>query len=882
MMISAGTRLGPYEVVAPLGAGGMGEVWRARDTRLERSVAIKVLPAEFAANAELRLRLEREAKTVSQFNHPHICTLYDVGHENGRDFLVMEYLEGETLADRIDRGPLPLDDVIRYGIQIASALERAHGAGIIHRDLKPGNVMVTKSGTKLLDFGLAKTQASVLAPQSSVLETEHRPLTKEGTILGTVQYMAPEQLEGQEADARTDIFALGTILYEMATDRRAFQGKTRTSLIAAIVDRDPPPISSIQPLTPRAFERVVMTCLAKDPNDRWQSAHDVRLELQWLAEEETESAAPRKRSRLAWTLAAILALLAIASTAMLVRSMIAARNQLPIRTSILPPAGAAFDFFIEGGPAVISPDGKKIVFGAALRGAPRSLWLRTTDSPVPRQLSGTEGAGNPFWSPDSRNIAFYADGLLKKVHFNGGAPVNICPSDPIRGGTWNEEGTIVVGLPASPLMKVSASGGTLTPTTVLDDQQRDTTHRYPWFLPDGKHFLFLAGPHSADDSADMICLGSIDEKMRKPLIHASSYVAYYDGWILYVRDQILIAQRFDAKKLQITGEPIVLPEQQVEYDAITGRTFFSVSTNGSLLYETGEGLPQSQLAWFDRNGKPAGLAGETQKYGSVALSPDGRFVAYSLLPRQNLWIHDIARDVKTRVTFAKSRDWSPVWSSDSSKIAFASNRGARAYDLYVRDVRTGGEQAIVVSDRDKTPTGWSRDGQTLLYTVATGGANKNDIFYYSFADRSSHPYLTTPFAETNARFSPDGKWVAYQSTDVPPWQIYIAPFPPNGTKWQASSKLGVFPHWSADGKELFYATTGKIVAVPITLSSTPDIGQPVPLFDVHYGTAPTWDVTADGRKFLVNSRIGEAPPPAPLTLVQHFDTELRQAEEKRD
>ena len=405
MTISAGTRLGPYEVIAPLGAGGMGEVWHARDTRLDRSVAIKVLPAEFATNGELRLRLEREAKTISQFNHPHICTLYDVGHENGRDYFVMEYLQGETLADRIDRGPLPLEDVIRYGIEIASALERAHAAGIVHRDLKPANVMLTKSGTKLLDFGLAKTQTSVLAPQSSVLETEHRPLTKEGTILGTVQYMAPEQLEGEEAGARTDIFALGTILYEMATGRRAFQGKTRTSLIAAIVDRDPPPISSNQPLTPRAFERVVMTCLAKDPNDRWQSAHDVRLELEWLAEAETESIAPRKRRRLAWTVAAALALLAIASTAMLFRSMIASRNQPPIRTSILPPSGATFEFFIDGGAPVISPDGKKIVFSAALGTATRTLWVRTIDSPIPRPLAGTEGAGHPFWSFLRRVIA---------------------------------------------------------------------------------------------------------------------------------------------------------------------------------------------------------------------------------------------------------------------------------------------------------------------------------------------------------------------------------------------------------------------------------------------------------------------------------------------
>ena len=884
MTISAGTRFGPYEVVAPLGAGGMGEVWRARDTRLERSVAIKMLPAEFAANADFRLRLEREAKAISQFNHPHICTLYDVGHENGRDYLVMEYLEGETLADRIDRGPLPLDDVIRYGIEIASALERAHAAGIIHRDLKPGNVMLTKSGTKLLDFGLAKAQAPILAPQSSVLETEHRPLTKEGTILGTVQYMAPEQLEGEEAGARTDIFAFGTILYEMATGRRAFQGKTRTSLIAAIVDRDPPPISSIQPLTPRAFERVVMTCLAKDPNDRWQSAHDVRLELEWLAEGEAESVAPRKRSRLAWTVAAILALLAIASTAILVRLMIAARNQPPIRTSILPPAGAAFEFFVDGGPAVISPDGKKIVFSAVIGTGARTLWVRTIDSAAPRQLSGTEGAGHPFWSADSRYIAFYADASLKKVHFAGGAPVVICPSEPYRGGDWNRDGTILIGYNGSGVLKVPSAGGTPVEVTSLDQTQRDTTHRFPSFLPDGKHFLFLAGPHTADETLDAICVGSIDTKMRKPLIHATSNAVYHDGWILFVRDQILMAQRFDPKKLEISGDPIALPEQRIEFDGITSRAFFSIAANGTLLYETGQGIRQTQLTWVDRSGKAVGTVGEAQPYGQLALSNDGRYVAYSLLPRQSIWMYDISRGVKTRITNTKSRDNAPIWSADGTKIVFSSHRTGRAYDLYVKDMRTGAEELLLASDKDKIPTSWSPDGQYILYNLLNLGSNRVDIEYFSFADHKPHVYLATPFVEVSGRFSPDGKWVAYSSTESLPLQVYIAPFPPTGAKWQVSSRSGGISRWRGDGKELYYysAVAEKIVAVPIHLSTPPEFGQATTLFDVHFGLTPTFDVAADGQKFLVSSRGGDTVAPAPLTLVQHFDAELRQGEEKPD
>jgi len=532
---------------------------------------------------------------------------------------------------------------------------------------------------------------------------------------------------------------------------------------------------------------------------------------------------------------------------------------------------------------VISPDGKKIVFSAALGTAVRTLWVRTIDSSAPRQLNGTEGAGHPFWSPDSRYIAFYADGSLKKVHFSGGAPVVICASDPYRGGDWSRDGTILIGYNGSGVLKVSSAGGTPVPVTSLDETQRDTTHRFPSFLPDGKHFLFLAGPHTADNTLDVICVGSMDTKMRKPLIHATSNAAYYDGWILFVRDQILMAQRFDAKTLETSGDPIALPEQRIEFDGITGRAIFSIATDGTLVYETGEGLRQTQLTWVERSGKTLQTIGEPQPFGQVSLSNDGRYVAYSLLPRQSIWMYDIGRGITTRITNSKSRDSAPIWSPDGTKIVFSSNRTGHAYDLYVYDTRTAAEELLLASDKDKIPTSWSPDGQYILYNLLSLGPNRVDIGYFSFADHKAHVYLATPFVEVGARFSPDGKWVAYSSSESPPLQLYIAPFPPTGAKWQVSSRSGGTPHWRGDGKELYYYSAAtKILAVPIHLSTPPEIGQTVTLFDVHFGLTPTWDVTADGQRFLINSRGGDTAGPAPLTLVQHFDTELREAEEKRD
>src|SRR5712691_9376548 len=547
MTIAAGTRLGPYEVVAPLGAGGMGEVWRGRDTRLERSVAIKILPVEFAEDAQFKLRFAREAKTISQLNHPHICTLYDVGE----NYLVMELLEGESLAERIAKGALPLEQVLRYGVQIADALDKAHRSGIIHRDLKPGNIMITKSGAKLLDFGLAKSSVGT-APLAGT--TVHKPLTAEGTIVGTFQYMAPEQLEGENADARTDIFAFGAVLYEMATGQRAFEGKTRTSLIAAIVSGEPKPISQIQPMAPPGFETVVRKCLAKNPDDRWQCAADLEWELLRI-QQEPQAKHESRTSRLAWSIA-IAAAIAGAIFAFIAFRPVKA--QRPIRFAVSAPLGYTFTVNYNIGPPAVSPDGRYVAFPATEDATGRvTLWVRDLAGTEPFFLAGTEGASFPFWSPDSRSIGFFGGGYLKRIELSGGAPQALCPAAFGRGGSWSSQNEIIFAPTGySPLCRISATGGTPQQLTTLNASRAEVSHRWPYFLPDGKHFLYLIRtPSRGSGASEMICIASVDLPVPRVLLNVSSNVVYVDpGYLLYTRDRTLMMQRFTTRTLQLEGE----------------------------------------------------------------------------------------------------------------------------------------------------------------------------------------------------------------------------------------------------------------------------------------------------------------------------------------
>jgi Tol biopolymer transport system component len=885
-MLTAGTRLGPYEIVAPIGAGGMGEVFKARDTRLDRSVAIKVLPEALARDPEFKSRFEHEARAISSLNHPNICTLYDVGHENGTHYLVMELIEGESLAGRLSKGPLPFDQIVRYGAQIAEALDRAHRAGVIHRDLKPGNVMLTKSGAKLLDFGLAKTGGAPPTPAAYSGETHRMPITREGVVMGTFQYMAPEQIEGEAADARTDIFALGAVLYEMATGKRAFHGKTRTSLIAAIVSAEPPPISTIQPVTPPAFERVVSTCLRKDPEERWQNARDVALALKAISEESADRP-PRtsKRAALPLLLAA-LAATAIAFALYFWRAATEKDAATPIRTLVLAPEKTTFEFRNYGAPPAISPDGTRIVFGAASQGKPRTLWIRPLDSLTAKELPGTEGAMFPFWSADSRLVGFFTDTSLKKIDTSGGSSLIVCPADDGRGGAWSPDGrTIVFGHRYSGLFRVAAGGG--TPVQISKVDGTFASHRWPAFLPDGKSVLYLATPSGSEHRDNTVYMTTIDGKVQKPIVKATNEPHYLDGYLLVARDRILTAQRLDVRKMEVTGEPVSLSQQQIETASLLSRSMVSVSADGTLVYQTGEVALNTRLTWFDRAGKIVGAFGDDAPYQMVSIAPDAKTVAftYATSVQPNIWLFDVARGVRTRLTFGDGPHYGPAFSPDSRNVAFYS-RNPNA--LIRKNLQTGAEETVLSmpapASAPSTLT-WSPDSQTILYTDA-GRATRSDLRWLSLAEGKSHTFLATNAVETNGRFSPDGKWVAYQSSESGLQQVYVAPFPPTGAKWQISTVGGVVPRWRADGKELFYVvpTSYDLMAVPISLGTSPQMGKPARLFalPIVVTSSAMYDVRGDGQQFLVNARIGDVPPPSPLIVVQNFMSELRQAVEQRD
>ncbi|MGH9316719.1 MAG: protein kinase domain-containing protein, partial [Thermoanaerobaculia bacterium] len=629
--------------------------YKAKDTRLDREVAVKVLPAHLSSSEEMRQRFEREARAISQLSHPHICALYDVGSHEGTEYLVMELLEGETLAARIVKGPLPIEQLLRYGIEMADALDKAHRQGIVHRDLKPGNVMLTKSGVKLLDFGLAKALPSPPGRGQGEGLTSlptmagGQALTQEGTILGTFQYMAPEQLEGKDADARTDIFAFGATLYEMATGKKAFSGTSQASLISAIMKEDPSPISAVEPASPAALDRVVKTCLAKDPEERWQNAADIKRELKWVAEGSQAgvsgpSATRRKnRARLSWGLTAVAVLLAAAAIVRYDRR--SAGFTRPMRSSIDLPEKSALRA------AALSPDGSRLVFVARDSSGKNLLWIRPLDSLAVQPLPGTENPSFPFWSPDSRFIGFFADGKLKKINASGGPPQTLFDAPVNRGGTWNREGVILfTPVAEGPLYRVSASGGLPTPVTRLDPSRGETSHRWPFFLPDGQHFLYLVASFGGPKEKTGIYVGSLDSKEEKLLVRANSSVAYApsfakasEGYLLFFRERNLLAQPFDAKGLRITGDPFPVAEE-IQYFPQVYSALFSVSENGVLLYQARSASGGSQLVWFDRNGKQIGSLGAPGDQANPRISPDGKRVALDIIDPQtrnmDIWIYE--------------------------------------------------------------------------------------------------------------------------------------------------------------------------------------------------------------------------------------------------
>jgi eukaryotic-like serine/threonine-protein kinase len=890
MSLTPGTKLGPYEIVAPLGAGGMGEVYRARDTRLERDVAIKVLPASLTADANLKQRLEREAKAVSKLSHPHICTLHDIGQQDGVDFLVMELLEGETLEHRLIRGPLPPEQVLRYAVQIAGALAKAHKLGVTHRDLKPANIMLTKSGAKLLDFGLAKQSgAAPLAAALTDLTMEHSKLTGEGTIVGTFQYMAPEQLEGKEADARTDIFALGEVLYEMATGKAAFSGSSRASLIVAIMSSEPPSMAQMQPLTPTALERVVRKCLAKDPDDRWQSAADLTSELNWILESGSQAgiAAPlvtsqrSHRDKVLWAVAT-LALCGFAVVATLYLRP-GTRPAGVIRSAIPPEEGTSpvwtGDF---AGPAMLAPDGSALAFVSAREQGAPALWVRMLNAAHAHAIAGTDGAIFPFWSADSRSLGFFAGGKLKTVSIDGGTPSEVCDAPGGRGGTWNAQGTIVFA-PAfqSSLAQVPASGGVPKPVTVLDTSKHDS-HRWPRFLPDGKHFLYLALTHNRPrDPNDGIYIASLDGKENRLVVTAYTNATYAEGRLLFMRESELMAQSMDPTTGELRGQAERVAED-VLVDGTIWRAGFDASDTGLLAYAAG-GLIPAQAAWYDRSGKEVGTAGQgVFNLNSVRLSPDGtRLASEAGDANSEIWINELKRQVNARLTFGAGASSTPVWSPDGRWIAYGGTRGKN--NLYRKASNGMGEEELLLEGNglNRLPSDWSPDGKSLLFGVGDFASTGQIWTLPLEGDRKPVSLVQGNFVAANGRFSPDGHWVAYNSTESGRPEVYVMQFGGGAGKWQVSGAGGVLPVWRHDGKELFYwSLDNTLVSVPVTLKNDGvEVGASHPMFRLrsaqgNVGLISPYDVAGDGQRFVVI----ETPQVAsrPITLVTNWTAELKQ------
>ena len=881
MTLATGARLGPYEILSPLGAGGMGEVYRAKDSRIERTVALKVLPAEFFENKESIARFEREARLLAALNHPNIAHLYSFeetpasADTPARHLLIMELADGQSLLERLVAGPLPPDQLLKVSIEIAAALDAAHHAGIIHRDLKPGNVMLTKSGVKLLDFGLAKTSAPAVKSSSATsLPTEMpRAITQEGTILGTFQYMAPEQLEGREADARSDIFSFGAVIYEMATGRKAFDGKSHAALISAILKDEPAPISTVAPMTPPALDRVVKTCLAKDPEDRFQTAHDIKLQLQWIAEGGSQVGLPapvaqrrKSRERLAWGLVAAAILAAVALGVGFVKRA-PARPKL-VRFEIANPEGITT---IDA--PRISPDGRTLAYDATDATGKSRIWIRPLNSLTAQPLAGTEDTTRPFWSPDSRFLGFFAEGKLKKVEVSGGPPQKICDAPGGADGSWSSEGVILFdGTGNQPIHRVSAAGGTPVGAVKPDASLKEAQVGWPEFLPDGRHFLYMAIGQKAEDSAYRI--GTLDSAETKLLAPAQTLVTYAPpGYLLFVRDRTLVAQPFDAKALKTKGEPIPLAEH-VGTDNV-GLALFSVSRDGTLAYRTGE--RGDRFLWIDRSGKEGETVGDPGDAHNPAFSPGGDRLAFDLADarsaKNDIWIRDLKRGVSSRFTFGVGGAFSPLWSPDGRRLVFTVGD-----NLFEKAVEGQGEEKLVLkSEEVKVATDWSRDGRTLAFQ-SLGKETGWDIWVMPMSgDKTPVPFLKTQFGELNAVFSPAGRFLAYQSNESGRPEIYIQAFPGPGGKWQVSTAGGREPKWRADGKELYYrALDQKMMAVDIQTGSDITAGTPHALFQGHFVTGVDRDrflPTADGKRFLTVAPLGREAM-TPTTVVLNWWAEL--------
>jgi serine/threonine protein kinase len=883
MPLAPGTKLGPYEILSPLGAGGMGEVYRARDTRLDRSVAVKILPAHLCADPARKLRFEREAKTVSTLNHPNICSLFDVGSQDGTDFLVMECIEGESLADRLAKGPLPTEQVLKIGTEIADALDKAHRSGVVHRDLKPGNIMLTKTGAKLLDFGLAKPAVSPVSAVTLTNVAASSPVTEQGTIVGTFQYMSPEQVEGKELDGRSDIFSLGAVLYEMLTGQRAFGGKSQLSVASAILEKEPEPITTIKPLTPRNLDHVVRRCLAKDSDDRWQSARDLALELKSISSTDPASSSaaalslPRKKNRrelIAWSVAA-LALLAAAALFFLRPNQ--ASSVLPLYSSIVPPQGTSFE--IEGDlgkqPA-LSPDGSSLIFGAGAE-----LWLHSLRTGTARALPGAHGAMNPFWSPDGSSIGFFADGKVKTLDLNSGVVRVVCNAFAPRGGSWGSSGIILfTPSPRDAIYQVPALGGTPVAVTSIDTK-RHSTHRWPFFLPDGQHFLYYASSHaSAQNEQNGIYVASLDGKLNRFLATSPAGGIFAHGDLLYAKESALLAQSLDPKSFTLMGSPHPLLDNVVVDLGVWHATVTASELTNDLVYQTGSAMALTRLEWVNRSGAHLSYIGDKGVYFGPRLSKDGqRFLVTFGDPSPDIWLYDSSGNNKTRLSFDGTISGEPIWSPDNSRFTTLLGLANSNFQIVSRPISGSGPPVIVDNHYNvSAATDWSPDGRYLLTERLLPGSDVTALPVQPGEQPrvllSSSQNNTGP--QSSGQFSPDGKFVALTVLLSSGPELFMVPFSGGNGMWQVSTNGGHWPRWSRDGKQLYFVSTGNemMVADIREKGDSVEVGHPVALFTfrpsprVYRLGLINYDVSPDGKRFLLVVAADENN--RPLTLLQNW------------